>query len=383
MRRHPFLSTIPLGRLVVGLLVLAGPAARAGDGARAPEFGEQVRAHFARWDANHDNRLTRAELDRLVDDPSVRGKEAAAVAALVRVARGDSRWKKPTEFTRDELTAIAGRSLLHRPTDPPLAAMFLDGAHRLSHTTRSLFPDTGPSLQAFHQGTLGDCFVVAPLGAAVARDPAAVRRMIQHRPGGGYRVTFGNGAAIDVPPLTDTEIILSSASGHGLWVNVFEKAYATYRTRQAPKEKQPESVLETISHGGKPVLTIEALTGHRVRVVSIRADKDPPPAAAAAGTTAEQIDRALRQGMTDHRLACAITASKLTTPGLPTHHVYAILGYNAARREVRLWNPHGNTFTPKGPPGPATGYPTKDGFFNMPLADAVQAFVSVAVEDGR
>jgi hypothetical protein len=366
---------------VLAVVLLVGPIARGQTGA---EFFDRVNSHFERWDANHDGRLSKDELFRLVDNPNVKGKEAAALAAVVRAIRGDKGAKTPAELDREYFSTLGTRWAKHPAGDPPFAAMYFDALGRLKGVNRTLFGDGGPSLHAFHQGTLGDCFVVAPLGAAVARDPGAVRKMIQAKPDGSYRVTFGNGTAIDVPALTDMELMLSSTSaGHGLWINVFEKAYATYRNRQTPNDKKSPSLLEAIANGGKPALTIEAMTGHHVKGVLIRNDKDAPPARAAQTAMAEQVARLLREGVANHRLACAITASKLSTPGLPTHHVYAVLGYDSARREVRLWNPHGNTFTPKGPAGPANGYPTKDGFFTMPLADFVGAFVSVVVEEAK
>jgi hypothetical protein len=62
-------------------------------------------------------------------------------------------------------------------------------------------------------------------------------------------------------------------------------------------------------------------------------------------------------------------------------HAHAVVGYDSATRKVRLWNPHGNKFTPKGPAGLANGYPTEDGFFTMPLADFVVTFRSVYAEE--
>jgi hypothetical protein len=381
MRRNFTSRPIRLGVLVVCLF---GSSARGESAPRGSDFFEEVAARFDRWDADHDGRLSKTELLRLVDNPAIKGREAAALAALVRVARGDKGFKAPADVDREYVVGLASGWAKHPPNKPPLADWYLDGLLRLAGTNRTLFGTGQLSLHAFHQGTLGDCFVVAPLGAAVARDPAAVRRMIQARPDGSYRVTFGNGTAIDVPALTDTELILSSTSaGHGLWINVFEKAYAIYRNRQVPNGNQSPSVLETISHGGPPARTIEAITGHHVKAILIRKEKDPAPTGAAQAAVAQQIATALFNGFAGRRLACAITASHVDTPGLPAHHVYAIHGYDPTKREVRLWNPHGNTFNPKGPAGLSNGYPTKDGFFTMPLDELLRVFVWVNVEEAK
>jgi hypothetical protein len=71
---------------------------------------------------------------------------------------------------------------------------------------------------------------------------------------------------------------------------------------------------------------------------------------------------------------------KTTTPGLTPNHAYAVLGYETETDTVKLWNPHGGNFTPKGPPGPARGYPEKDGLFSVPVSAFVQQFSGMAFE---
>jgi hypothetical protein len=356
-------------RLVAGLLLLA-PAAHAEPAVRGAEFFEVVAARFAHWDANHDGRLSVVEVDRLVADPKIKGKEAAAVAALARTVHGDKVKPPAGGLTREYLGA-------DRPGHT-FAKWFAAGVRHLATTDRTLFRPGDPSLHAFRQGPIGDCFVLAPLGAAVARDPAAVRRMIRDRPDGSYRVALGNGTVLDVPAPTDAEIALTAGSaGHGLWINVFEKAFAAYRARKPGKLG---AGVDAIAHGGPTGQTLAAITGHPVRAVQIRKDSEPPPAGMVRTEVAGRIDRLLREAVAGRRLACASSAAKQSTPGLTRNHAYAVLGYDPAHREVRLWNPHGNTFQPKGPAGLANGYPTKDGFFSMPLDDLVQTFRAVYAE---
>jgi thiol-disulfide isomerase/thioredoxin/tetratricopeptide (TPR) repeat protein len=65
---------------------------------------------------------------------------------------------------------------------------------------------------------------------------------------------------------------------------------------------------------------------------------------------------------------------------LTPKHAYALLRYDSKTDTVDLWNPHGNNFKPKGPPGLTNGYPTKDGLFTVPLDDFVQQFTGVSFE---
>ena len=50
------------------------------------------------------------------------------------------------------------------------------------------------SARDIQQGEIGDCWVLAPLGAAAEKRPDALRRRIEPLPGGGARVTLDNGA---------------------------------------------------------------------------------------------------------------------------------------------------------------------------------------------
>jgi hypothetical protein len=71
---------------------------------------------------------------------------------------------------------------------------------------------------------------------------------------------------------------------------------------------------------------------------------------------------------------------KTTTPGINPNHAYAVLGFEEKSDCVRLWNPHGDQFTPKGEPGAKHGYPQKDGVCDVPLAEFVNQFSGMAFE---
>ena len=67
-------------------------------------------------------------------------------------------------------------------------------------------------------------------------------------------------------------------------------------------------------------------------------------------------------------------------PGLSPNHAYAVMGFDEATQTLHIWNPHGNTFKPKGEAGKEQGYPTKAGRFDMPLADFAAVFRDVVIE---
>jgi len=88
----------------------------------------------------------------------------------------------------------------------------------------------------------------------------------------------------------------------------------------------------------------------------------------------------LTTAMTNKRLVCAATPVGVPVPGVSSNHAYAVLEYDAARDEALLWNPHSNTFKPKGAPGIENGYPTETGKFRVPLAELVQFFTVLSFE---
>ena len=83
------------------------------------------------------------------------------------------------------------------------------------------------------------------------------------------------------------------------------------------------------------------------------------------------------------RLVTCGTGSEPQPPGISGRHAYAVLGFDAKADALTLWNPHGNSFKPKGEPGLQRGYPTRAGVFAMPVADFVRTFRGVNVETDK
>ena len=166
-----------LALLAAAWIALAGTAHAAER--REASFLATTEECFAGWDTDHDGTLSAAEVDAAVADPSVKGPAAAAIAAIKRAVR-DPKYKVPA------LTLGNLRDLLAAPAAadrPDLQRMFALANSRLSAlTARTLFPSP-PRLDTIHQGRIGDCFTLAPLGAMVNRDPAAVVAMFKGRIG--------------------------------------------------------------------------------------------------------------------------------------------------------------------------------------------------------
>jgi hypothetical protein len=121
--------------------------------------------------------------------------------------------------------------------------------------------------------------------------------------------------------------------------------------------------------GGNPCPVIALLTGHQADHVL---DKD---------LTDQKLHELLTRLTRKRRLiCCGMEKGKALPPGVGGGHIYAIFGYDSGRRQVKVFNPWGNTFTPAGDPGPANGYPTLHGVFVVPLAEFRKVFKAVRYE---
>ncbi|MEQ1631587.1 MAG: C2 family cysteine protease [Planctomycetota bacterium] len=421
--------------LLLALFVAQDPAA-SGASVPAPKprtFAEVTRTCFAAWDRDGDGTLQPLEIDALCVRADTVGEEAAAIASLKRVIRSGKYAVPP--LTVAELTkarpspagrtrarppaadaaaagdaARAGASDTDRsdspepsPTSGPSApalrqpnfqSSFANSLRRIRSTKRELFVDPTPDLDACRQGPLGDCFLVAAVGAMVARDPLELMRRVEPKAEGGYVVHFGNGRTVEVAPLTDAELALSGTTGdEGLWLPVLEKAIGSLRQELDPAKYATDTATDAISKGGSTASMIRLLTGHTT--VRIGLEKRPKstekdqsgnavlqpsqPAGdheALAARVRTEVAAALRAG----RLVASSTRQEAQPKGISGKHAYAVLAFDAATDELHLWNPHGNTHRPKGDKGLQNGYPTKAGRFSMPVADFVRVFSSVVIE---
>ena len=164
--------------------------------------------------------------------------------------------------------------------------------------------------------------------------------------------------------LTDAQIGLVADEddrAEGIWLTALELAMgrrinrALHTAIKHGKEKAMLS-LDRVGGGGDPSKIMAQLTGHHIVGLEVE-----PNAAA-------KMREAAKAAHT--HLAC-LTIGKFKAappPGMIAGHCYAIIGYDAQKNAFQIWNPHGNTHKPKGPPGLANGYPTDDGHFSMPLA---------------
>ncbi len=330
---------------------------------------------FAQWDRDGDMVLSLKELNALIEAPAVRDSEAAAVAALrKRIPKQQPRFPG---FSRLRLNDLA--------KDRGYISMYGSDLLRLRAAHRTLFMAGDPNLRAFQQGVVGDCYLLAAVAGLVNRDRQAVRAMIIPLSGGTNEVHFGSGRVCIVPPLTDAELLLGAriASDRGIWLNVIEKAFASIREER--REARTGTLLEgddvaspDLLGGGNPRAVVTLLTGHltsRAPVDVWRKDGQGDPEA--------RLHDLLVRLTAAHRIMTTCTAKnpRVALPqGISHSHCFTVLGYDSARKMVRLFNPYGPTHKPKGVAGLKNGYATTQGVFEVPIQDYVRIFPGVSYE---
>ena len=301
---------------------------------------------------------------------------AAAVAALKRAIRS-RRYVLPP-LTEANILALAAAA--PAPDRPDLAQMYKEGYDRLDETvSRKLFASDLPRLDTIHQGRLGNCFCLAPIGAMVHRDPKQVAGLFVLQEDGTYCVKLGHRSVRLAPP-TDAELALTSSNERdGVWVNLYEKAVGEALLREQPRNKRAGSPIDVLGRGGSAGTMVQFITGNKIERFSCRFAKDPTLAPADRDARLQKLRERLSAAAQARRLVTCGTL-KTTTPGLSPNHAYAVLAYDPEADTLRLWNPHGGRFTPKGDPGLAHGYVRADGVFTVPLGDFVQQFSGLAFE---
>lgn len=320
-------------------------------------FTTQVETGFASWDANADGVLSKSELDIACANPENRGRTAAALAVLKTYTR--RKQARETPLTREVIGKLKWNKAYQ-------AAYVRIQAAR----NAPLFGLGSPNIADLHQGRLGDCYALAPLGALLHRDPRELRGLYAiDTTSGNATLTFPTGHIATVPALTDAQIALTSTSEKtGRWVSVYESAIGYVKSKG-----NAQTLSDAVAGGGSARPVIELLTAHEA--VTVRIKK----------LSVEALEKRLQTALKDQRLICASTPDKFAVkvPGLTPNHAYAVLYYDAPAKAVRLWNPHGSSFTPKGVPRKEKGYTRRNGRFDMPLADFHELFSSITLETER
>jgi hypothetical protein len=356
------------------VLALGHPAL----GRPADDFCRTVLENFDAWDADKNGELSAAELDTLSVNRSIIGAPAAAIGALKSFERSP-KFELPA-LTRAYFTGRQTAIAKGEHPSPAFEERFRRTLRRIAGVHRTVYGTSGLTLQTCRQGQLGDCYFVSMIGGLVNRDAEEVKKMITDNNDGTYTVKFAGHDPVVVDQLNDAELALTSTSGNGVWLPILEKAYGQIRNEALPLDRQRAEATDAIARGGSTAPVIRALTAHETDRMSFRTAKDDPEKMEAA---LKRLRPRLKEAMEKKQIAGVSTPRDGNPPGINGNHAYAVIEFNEAKDTVRLWNPHGNRFHPRGEPGLKNGYVTRSGLFDVPIEDFVRIFGGVVLESDR
>lgn len=387
-------------------------------------FIAALNRNWSKWDADHDGILTAKEADAAVTDASNKGDDAAAAATLKLLLRTTKVAEPLTQdyfakYNHVALPLVGSETLVETEPEAAVDPAALAASPKVQARSQALpvdwdsafarcqkrierrgtsptWPTETPTLAALEcmsQGPMGDCFFVACMGSAVAHRPAAVRGVITPLTDGKFRAAFPWTEPFTFSPPTDAQIAMSSRStGDGAWLAVMEQAFGKYRSMLRGESGDIDGT-DALRRGGDSAVTLAQLTGHATQRIHF------PVSVERRAAEKEHILPELRKALTaateEHRLITAgvdppaaakplADGTSQTLPHLPPNinknHVYAIVSYDPATDTVEIWNPHGQTFQPKGTPGLEHGYVTAHGRFKLPLTEAYSFYTSFTFE---
>ncbi len=367
-------------------------------GAMAQRAGESsvvavVESSFHRWDIDSDGEISAPEIDAVITDPSTKGPDAAAAAAIKLAMRSPK--VKMGAISRGELeTAAASEKRASADADdeteedasttpPNLQKRFATARRKITNASPVLFAEGGPVLSSCHQGPLGDCYFVAVVGGLLHTRPDELKAMFDAGAGPRVAVTFPGQEPVEIEALTDGQIAISSSSGKsGRWLPTLEHAFERVRQLRRDAEKRPAEPTDLIARGGSAGESIEFLTGHDASRLEL-CGKEREPTDDKVRDRAAKAREVLGEVMKSKRLAAVGTDDDRITPGISPKHAYAVLAFDESADRVTIWNPHGNTFKPKGAQGLKNGYATSKGVFTMPVEEMVRVFRGLVYETDR
>ena len=330
---------------------------------------DAVEANFTHWDKNHNGDLDESEINTVLQDPYVKGDAAAAAATL----KGQF-----AEMNRDAAPALTARFFQSDDSRlEMLASEFQMCLKRLQNASGlPIFSQDSPSLAECGQRRLEDCYLIAPLGARLARNPAVIHEMITPDDQiGGYHVFFPDGTRVDTPRLTEGELAwLGAGPAKCLWQRTLEKAWGLRKVCR--KYGTPDPSIDPFDFipvgGGSGENMLLSLTGHNTADYYLGKNGH-------TRTPVPKLRNALQGAIQSGRLVEAFTWD-VSNSRLPPDHAFAVLGYDSTTDLIKLWNPWGNNFVPHDVPGPMNGYRTVDGKFEMPLTEFIKIFAQVRAE---
>jgi hypothetical protein len=334
-------------------------------------FTTVVRAHFQEWSGSSDA-ISPAQLDHLLKQRKYRD-EAAAALAVMKINVKDPGTKQPVAWTLRRIEQYEAKQLPLK-NKKAFDQAFKKAQAAIKAAPHTLFVAGAPHLSAIHQGRNGNCWLLSTIGAMISRNPDEVRKLIHDEGGGQYTVHFAR-HNFKVRGPTDAEIATYTADGaDGDWLYVIESAIGQCRENYNHATRVVEAADEAMAGGSGP-LAFQDILGRDCDRVAISPQKPQH----------DVVRRTLTRAFNQRLLVILGTggeAAKKLPQGISHGHAMALIGWDAARDTVTIWNPWGNNFEPKGN-SPGDGYKTVNGVFSMPVVELQRGFLNIDIESEK
>jgi hypothetical protein len=344
-------------------------------------FTQHVRANFQRWDLNKDGTLSLKEIELALPDRSVKGEDAAALAALRFFLVNPPKDPPGFAWTLATLDAYERDVAAHGKLKVNFDGAYNGWVKKLKAANRSLFAPGAPHLESIVQAAQNDCYFLSAVATLIRQRPQDLVSLIRPQEGGGYRVHLPGWGDEVVREPSDAELpAYNQDGGDGVWLLVLDKAVGAFRARLFSNMTVGEDPAELVDRGWDQKSVMWAFTGHKIAILSYwtGGGKSQVPG----------IEQQARQKLVElagqHRLiATQAKPGKDPLPqGIERGHVYAVLNYDQGSDMVTVWNPWGTDFHPKSK-DPMAGYERHHGQFLVPLHDFVSWFGEIEFEQGN
>jgi hypothetical protein len=355
--------------IAIAACLLCGGAAPAAD--KSPENARlllaAVRANFDKWNTSHDVALTKAEIETDMQDPSVKGDAAAALAALKWGTKSVPEGQPPIAYSLadfDELEkALAAGDKPDKPYLLGILSRFMAARKKLQTESRELFSAGVPHLVAIRQDWDSDCYFNSAVGSLAQASPQSIAKLIQPNPDGTFMVAFPGKAAERIPAPTDAEIAAYTDAADGIWFNVLEKAYAKIRPI-SPKQATNEPIDAATLIGGNENAVMALVSGHPTKVTRFPLTSNQT----ADARFLQQVRLELAAAFHNH---LAVVTAKF-------HHAYAVVAYDPRTDTITIHNPYDGNGSEGMPDGQSV--PSSGGYFSLSTEKFVMNFKNMGVE---
>jgi hypothetical protein len=348
------------------------------------DFMKRYQANFAKWDSlsGHKGYLTSKDVDTLMQDPNIKGDDAAAVAEL-KTFESDLRDKPSGGMHPPDIRftpsgySVGGSAQTFQGQGGSVGGNYEMQRGALQQASHELFPDGQPDWNKVTQGQNGDCVLESSAISQDHVDPKKLQQMIADNHDGTYTVHFDGTKPVTVQAPTDAELAhYGNAGSNGVWSAVLSKAYGTLNYQDGKFLDDNLTGREPFDgiNGSFPQQVMPYFTGHGTLTY------DVPGLAQDGQLGMDGLRNGLVSATSSGRMALATTGDQPTTKdGLIGEHAYAVIGYDKDKDSITLRNPWGRSL--QGLPSDITQDPNHPGLLTMPLTRFAQNFQQVVVDD--